>query len=266
MKWILIALLLTTMATAACIEPMDGSTITESVIFCSDTYDLPSGITIIGDNIEVDCGTAILRGNVGESEIGIRIEHATNITLKNCNVLTYNQALYMKNVTNSLIEDNAFLKNRIGIRMLDSYENIIRDNNDKSHELAVSAITSKFNIVMLGNKNIERDFCEVNACNEFRDMNPCEDNDFYCSVKCSAETDKDCKAPARVVLEEVESAEDIVERIEKEVREEFSPQATEMTIVEKRGISWETQALVYILAYVFVFFVIQVMYLNQISS
>ena len=258
MKWIIITLLLTTMATAACIEPMDGSTIKESVIFCSDTYDLPSGISVTGDNIELDCGTAILRGNAGESEIGIRVEHATNITLTNCNILTYNQALYLKNVTNSLIEDNAFLKNRIGIRMLDSYENVIRDNNDKSHEQAVSAITSKFNIVMLSNKNLERGFCEVNACNEFRDMNPCESDDFYCSVKCSAETDEDCKAPEPVVLEEVESAEDIVERIEKEVREELPPQATEMTVVEKRGISWQTQALIYVIAYVFVFFVIQV--------
>src|SRR5574341_859731 len=164
---ILMFLLVLPMAAAECIEPTDGMTIRENILFCSSTYDIPNGITIGANDVVLDCGTAVLRGVVGESEIGIKAENVDHITIKNCNIVTFTQGIYLKNVTNSLIEENAILKNRIGIRMLDSYENIIRENSDKSFQFAVSSINSKFNVVMLGNKEIERTFCEVNACNEF---------------------------------------------------------------------------------------------------
>ena len=61
MRWIVILLLMPTLVFAKCIEPADGMFIKESTLFCSSTYDLPSGITIAADNIELDCGTAILR-------------------------------------------------------------------------------------------------------------------------------------------------------------------------------------------------------------
>ncbi len=256
MKWLLILLILP-FAFAECVEPSDGMTISESVLFCSDTYDVPSGLTITADNVVLDCGTAVLRGIAGESEIGLNLDSVNNVTVKNCNILTFNQGLYLKNVTNSLIEDNAFLKNRIGMRMLESYENIIRDNNDKSHQLAVSAISSKFNIVMLDNKNVERGFCDVNACNEFRDMTPCESGDFYCSKKCTGENDDDCKAPVISEPEKVEPKEDIVAKLEEEVRREIAEKPSEMTFVPKKGISILMQLFVYIIAYLLAFIGLQ---------
>jgi len=179
-------------AVFACESLTDGMLIDKSIQLCSDTYDVPNGVVIRGDNLRVDCGTAVLRGVSGESEIGVRLENAVNVTLERCNILTFNQGLYMKNVSFSTIRDNAFLKNRIGIRMLNSFENVIDDNSDKSHQLAVSAINSKYNVVKLGNKNVERDFCAVNSCNEVREMDVCEDGDFYCSPSCGASQDSDC--------------------------------------------------------------------------
>ncbi len=223
---LVIIVLFSTFAAAECIEPTDGMIITKDVLFCSSTYDISNGISIGADNVVLDCGTAVLRGVVGESEIGIRAEDVTGITIKNCNVITFTQGLYLKNVTNSFVEDNAFLKNRIGIRLLDAYENTIRDNNDKSFQVAVSAINSKFNIVMLGNKEIERAFCEVNACNEFRDMNVCEAGDFYCSKKCSPQTDVDCVSPAiEVPKVSVKTVDEIVEEAKKEVQQEINDTA-----------------------------------------
>ncbi len=189
-------------AVFACESLTDGMIITKDLQLCSDTFDVPNGIIIRGDNLHIDCGTAVLRGQSGESEIGVRLENARNVTLEKCNILTFNQGLYMKNVTFSTIRDNAFLKNRIGIRMLDAFENVITDNSDKSNQLAVSAINSKYNVVKLGNKNVERDFCEVNACNAAREMNKCESGDFYCSPSCSASEDDDCgTAPIPDILE-----------------------------------------------------------------
>ncbi|MEM3154856.1 MAG: right-handed parallel beta-helix repeat-containing protein [Candidatus Woesearchaeota archaeon] len=218
---ILVFLLVLPIVFAECNTPTDGMSIRQNMLLCSDTYDVPNGITIAADGITLDCGTAVLRGVVGESEIGIRAENVDGITIRNCNILTFTQGIYLKNVTNALIEKNAILKNRIGIRMLDSYENTIRDNSDKSFQFAVSAINSKYNIVMLGNKEIERAFCEVNACNEYRDMNPCEPGDFYCSRKCSPQNDADCARPtpepAVEKINAAEKVEQIIEEAEKEV-------------------------------------------------
>lgn len=196
MRFLFFLLLLPVFAFAECIAPTDGMIVNKSVDFCSSSYDVPNGIIISSGNVVLDCNTAVLRGNSGVSEIGIRIENADNVVLRNCNVVTFNQGLYLKNVTNSLVENNAFLKNNIGIRLLDSFENTIRGNNDKSFQLAVSAINSKYNVVIVGNKNIERAFCDENACNEHRDMRVCVSGDFYCSKKCSPETDSDCVSRA----------------------------------------------------------------------
>jgi parallel beta-helix repeat protein len=260
MKLLLLTLLLAGIASAACIEPTDGMVIRESVSFCSSSYDVHGGISIVANGITLDCGTAILRGVVGESEIGIRAENVDGITIRNCNVVTFNQGLYLKNVTNSLIEDNAMLKNRIGIRMLDSYENTIRDNSDKSFQVAVSAINSKFNVVMLGNKDIERAFCEVNACNEYRDMNVCESGDFYCSKKCTAQTDGDCAqstpAPAIELKEESKSAEDIIAEAEKEAAGKTAEEP-EAPATEKRKLSFAIKLFIYLALYFVAFIVLR---------
>lgn len=175
-----------------CSEPLDFMEINSSLNFCSDSFDLPGGIKITHSDIILDCGTAVLRGNLGESEAGITLENVENVTIRNCNVVTYNIAVLMKNATHCLIEDNAFLKGRIGIRMFDSYENLIQDNVDKSTVKSVSALNSKFNLLALDNRNIEQGFCDVNVCNKFVDIDPCVDGDFYCSKNCNASTDSDC--------------------------------------------------------------------------
>ena len=260
MKWVIIALLLSAVAAAECIEPTDGMSITESVLLCSSTYDLLSGITIAANGITVDCGTAVLRGIVGQSEFGVRIENVDDVTLKNCNILTFTQGLYLKNVTNSLIEKNGFLKNRIGVRMLDSFENVLRDNNDKSHQVAVSAINSKFNVVMLGNKEIERSFCEVNACNKYRDMNVCESGDFYCSKKCTSETDADCAVPTAVTIPEEpeKSVEEKIEEFEEEVRKEVPAAEMKNDAVIDKKLSFSTKILIYVLIYIVGFAIVKV--------
>lgn len=258
MKWLIVLLLLSPFAVAQCIEATDGMVIKDSVMFCSSTYDVPNGISVVASNIVLDCGTGILRGTVDESEIGLRLENVDNVTVKNCNIMTFNQGIYLKNVTNSVIEDNAVLKNRIGIRLLDSFENLIRDNNDKSFQLAVSAINSKYNVVMFGNKNVERNFCDFNACNEYRDMNPCEAGDFYCSKRCSPQTDADCAVPVPEIKPPVKSAEQIVKEAEKEVKQEIAPEPVVQKPVEKPELPLLTKLIIFIVLYVFAFVAIQI--------
>jgi len=175
---------------------------------------------------------------VGQSEIGLRLENVDNVILRNCNIVTFNQGLYLKNVTNSLIEDNSFLKNRIGIRMINAYENIIERNDDKSLQVAVSSINSKFNTIIHENKNIERSFCEVNACNEYKDMNVCQKGDFYCSKKCTPKNDPDC---GPIINETVTPVKNIIEEVE---------QVQQITLkTERPKIPLSTKLIIFIIAY-----------------
>lgn len=191
-------LVLETVLGADCTELPATGLITESIRLCSDTYDAPDGIKIEADNIMLDCGTGVLRGNYLKGT-GITIANRRNITITRCNIATYNVGVYIENSSQVHMYDNAVLKNDIGIRMYNAYENLIEKHNDKSNIKAVSALVSKYNTILLGNKNIDKAFCETNACNTHRDMNPCENNDFYCSPRCTPETDSDCKKTAEII-------------------------------------------------------------------
>ncbi|MBW2968636.1 hypothetical protein KY304_01310 [Candidatus Woesearchaeota archaeon] len=219
--WTIIGILLIANVIAECQDLPGTGIIDKSIKLCSDTYDAPEGIKITADNIIIDCGTAIIRGNYLE-KTGITIDNRKNVTLTRCNIMTFNVGVFISNSTNIHLKENAVLKNDVGVRLYNSYENLIEKHNDKSNLKPISALNSKFNIVMLGNKNIDKAFCKTNACNTFKDMNPCEDNDFYCSDKCSPETDNDCKKKEKIttnVMKEIE------ETNEKETEENNSKES-----------------------------------------
>lgn len=265
---ILFAVLLSTFAVAECVKPKDFMFINQSMEFCSDTFDLPNGIHISASDIVLDCKTAILRGTLGVSESGIIVENVKNVTIRNCQILTFRQGLYLKNVTNSLIEKNNFFKNKIGVRMLYSYENLLQDNNDKSLEVPVSAIVSKFNTVLLGNKDVDRKFCEVNACNDVREFALCESGDFYCSTSC-LESDADCKGNSLQVANEsfvVDESDDKI--IKKEAPDGFELEGQKKVaflqkevrgMEKKRDVPMLLQFLLYSGAYVVSFFGLRLM-------
>lgn len=257
MKWLLLLLLVPSVF-AECMEPADGMVINTSVSLCGDTFDVPSGITVTGNGIVMDCNGAILRGTAQESDVGVRVEHADNVTVRECIVITFDQGLLLKNVTNSLVVDNSFLKNRIGIRMIDAFENVVRDNNDKSHEVPVSAVNSMFNVVMLGNRKVSREFCEVNACNEVREMDVCVSGDFYCSDKCTGETDEDCRP---IVVEDVVGPQKSVDELVAEAQEKAERSVAKGEVVAvgavERAIPWPIKILIYSVLYLIAFVIVR---------
>jgi len=235
---------------ADCIDALDGMRITNDTTFCSDSYDIPNGIYIEADNVTLDCGTAVLRG-ISQEGTGITIENRQNIKITKCNVLTFHVGVYIKNSSYVLLEDNALLKNRIGIRMLNAYENTIIKHADKSTQTPVSMITSKFNKFMI-NKPIDEEYCVDNLCNEEKDINPCVDDDFYCSPKCSEENDNDCIKHEIIKYEKPAEENKNATREKKAVEPE--PQPEKMTITpKKKGKGW----LLYPIFYIFTFLLIQ---------
>ncbi len=54
---------------------------------------------------------------------------------------------------------------------------------------------SKFNTFWITNKDLDKEFCDVNVCNGEGAINPCEDGDFYCPLECRYAQDNDCPRP-----------------------------------------------------------------------
>lgn len=192
---LLLVLLVPSVYAAVCDDAFDLMPITRDTVLCNRAYDVPNGIRINTDGVTLDCNGAILRGTGVADGQGIVIEKADGVTVKNCNIINFDVAIYVKESNLGRIHQNTLLKNKIGVRMLQAFENRFEENADKSYLKPVSAIASKFNTFQLTNKNIDKGFCAVNLCNQPGFMNPCEDNDFYCSQRCSHENDNDCAKP-----------------------------------------------------------------------
>lgn len=247
--WIfLILVLLLPAVNAECTEPTDSMTIKEDVVFCSRTFDLPNGLIIGADDITIDCNTGILRGN-SQSGTGITIEGRKNVLIQNCNIVTYKVGVYVKESSQITITKNSFLKNQIGVRLLNSYENIVSDNADKSTERPLSVINSKFNIFMIGNKNIETEFCEENLCNEVGDINPCANDDFYCSERCNPGNDNDCKPEQVEIIFETPKEKSINTTAQTPTAKVIEPQETKIITQEQNKSWWYIYPVVYILAF-----------------
>lgn len=197
MRWLIVMLVLLMPAVYAdeCEYAFDLMQITKDTILCNKAFDVPSGITIATDGVTLDCNGAIIRGTGMQDGQGIFIDGADGVTVKNCNILNYDAGIYVKEGNRNVIEQNALLKNKVGVRMLQAFENQFITNADKSIIKPVSALASKFNSFWITNKDLDQSFCEVNLCNSAGPMSPCANDDFYCSPNCSFENDNDCASP-----------------------------------------------------------------------
>ncbi|MBW3002456.1 right-handed parallel beta-helix repeat-containing protein [Candidatus Woesearchaeota archaeon] len=246
--FLMLVLLASAVSAADCIDALDGMRITNDTTFCSDSYDVPNGIYIMEDNLTLDCGTAVLRGNMQEGK-GIIIEGRKNVVVTRCNIITFDIGIFLQNSSFITLEDNALLKNRIGIRMMNAYENTIIKTADKSTQTPLSMVMSKFNRFDI-NKPIDEEYCADNLCNEEKDINPCVNDDFYCSPRCNEENDNDCIKKEIIKYEKPKDN----KTEEKKVEEKVEPQPEKMTITpKKRGKGW----LLYPIFYILVFLLIQ---------
>ena len=95
-----------------------GHVISHSVSFSGGVYDFAGAknfdlpvLTITGDNLTIDFGGAILRGNPNTNRpdsfvgLGILIKNGKNIHLKNLTIRGYKVALMAENVEGLVLED-----------------------------------------------------------------------------------------------------------------------------------------------------------------
>lgn len=164
MKWIIVLVLLMP-AALACVVPRDGMMIRKSAEFCTDVYYLDKGISIEGNNLDIDCNGAVLKSWKGGR--GISIEHSANVTVSNCRIVNYNIGFYARNSTELYFEDNHLVRNKIGTRFV-LVSGSATFNNDVSLSAPFEMNQSENNVLSLTNKFVEGNFCSENFCNEKR--------------------------------------------------------------------------------------------------
>ncbi|PIN74487.1 hypothetical protein COV18_07585 [Candidatus Woesearchaeota archaeon CG10_big_fil_rev_8_21_14_0_10_37_12] len=160
MKWILFILLVPVVG--ACIVPEDGMLIDKSVEFCTGVYYFDSGIKVSGENIKVDCAGSVLKSwSFGK---GISIEHAKNVTVHECRLLSYKYGFYVRNSSRVFLIDNHLLKNLVGARFVSVSDSALF-NHDVSLLQPIESELSENNIFSFTNKVLETSICESNHCN-----------------------------------------------------------------------------------------------------
>lgn len=213
---------------AQCIEPENRMEIKEDILFCSGTYFLPDGVEIASNNVVLDCSNSILRGSFAER--GLTINKKSSITIKNCVIEDYEEGIYLENSTKVIISNNVLSNNEIGIKLINSFENRIANNKDNSTIAPLEVINSKFNIFSFSDKELsDNDYCGDNVCDSLDNINPCEDDDGYCSPSCNPKSDNDCKTVESIIPAEEQIIEEKTEK-ETPLEEETKPSNKEILL------------------------------------
>jgi hypothetical protein len=72
-----------------CVEPTDGMMITEDTTFCSGTYEIPWGVMIDADNIQVTCDGTVFDGEGPRNNVGIDIQQVSDVLVQGCEFRNY---------------------------------------------------------------------------------------------------------------------------------------------------------------------------------
>ena len=110
--FMLMLVLMASLAGASCVVPEDDIKINASVLLCSGEYAV-NRIGLFGSNIEFACNNTILRGDSQGYALGIT--NGKNITIKGCHIRSYEVAIVVQDTRNARIEGNFFADNKIGI-------------------------------------------------------------------------------------------------------------------------------------------------------
>ena len=144
------------------VTPTDGCTVSTSTTFNNGIYNFSETISIIGNNIILDCGESTINYayNGSNSTYGFRISAHTNITIKNCILNNLNNSgindrgIYASsssniNITNNTIYTSTNLSKGIALDGINNsfiYDNNIVVNSTNSHGISLISTSQNNNI------------------------------------------------------------------------------------------------------------------------
>lgn len=161
---IVIYLFLATAVSAKCSRPVYYDDVNYSTRLCGENFVLERGLSISRDNVNIDCSSAVLKGNLFSKNIGIIIEDRQNISLRNCRIVNYDVGVLVRNSSNIFLGEITFLRNKVGIKLFDSFNVNVANGFDISLTKPVHVSSSSMNSFSYFNKRIKGDFCAHNLC------------------------------------------------------------------------------------------------------
>jgi hypothetical protein len=131
--YLIILILLTVSSIADCTEPKNF--ITTSTEFCKDNYTRYKEITIVKNNLIIDCQNSVLIGD--KTTLAFLIESLNNITIKNCNINNFLNGISIKksnniNLNNNILTNNTLAVNAFNVNYL-TLNNIYKNNQENEH-------------------------------------------------------------------------------------------------------------------------------------
>jgi len=160
----ILLLVLLAPAVLACVVPEDGMLIDQSMQFCNDVFYV-NNISVSGDNINIDCNSAVLKSWTGGT--GILIENSANITVSGCRIVNYDTGFQVENSTRVFLDDNHLIRNKIGTLFVGVSDSATL-NQDISLQESFLVFNSNNNVLSLTNRVVRGDFCQDNFCNKQR--------------------------------------------------------------------------------------------------
>ena len=157
-------MLSTQLVSAKCTRPFYSQDINYSTRLCGENFVVESGIIISKDNVNMDCSSAVLKGNLFSNSIGIIIEDRKNVSISDCRIVNYKVGILVRNSSNVLLDEITLLRNKIGIKLFDSFNVSIINGFDISLEKPLHLSNSFNNTFSYFNKKIVGDFCKFNFC------------------------------------------------------------------------------------------------------
>ena len=158
-----IAVLVQTVS-AKCSHPVYSQDLNKSTRLCGENFVLNSGLAVSSDNVDIDCSSAVLKGSLFSKNTGIVIEDRKNVTLRDCRIVNYAVGIIVRNSSNVFLSEITFLRNFVGVKIIDSFNVSIVDGFDISLEKPIHVSNSRNNTFHYFNKKIKGDFCAYNSC------------------------------------------------------------------------------------------------------
>lgn len=149
---------------AKCTRPTYSQDINYSTRLCGENFVVASGMIISKDNVNIDCSSAVLKGNLFSNSAGLIIEDRKNISISDCRIVNYKVGILVRNSSNILLDKITFLRNGIGVKLFNSFNVSISKGFDISLEKPLHLSNSSSNNFFYFNKKIVGDFCKFNFC------------------------------------------------------------------------------------------------------
>lgn len=96
----------------ACTTPTDDMVFNSNTTFCTGTYNLPSGVSIIANGVTLDCNNSLLVGNQSMNGFdpvqAISALIVSGATIMNCNITNYTRGMVLAGSSNSVVDNEIY--------------------------------------------------------------------------------------------------------------------------------------------------------------